>query len=513
MKKPTAPEAIPQRFADVPPPVPRFLDPARGRKLRAVTADVEALAQRTARKERLPGLALGVVIDNELAIRKVIGVRDAARGGAVDEHTRFRIGSITKTITAAAVLKLRDDGRLSLDAPAARYLPELAGVVYPTRDSRPMTVRDLLAHSSGLPRLGVFSPAPNDHDLTDREILATLDGFGLESAPGTVTTYSNLGYSLLGLLAGRVARMPYRQLVNHAILAPLGMLETAWEASQIPEESVASPHVRAGDTITPTKPWRLGASEGAAGLYASLADMARFVGVQLSAWPARDEPETGPLRRSSLRESHMVARSGSAFPAAGGSDAPGLGWQVREDCELGRLVWHNGSIDGFSASVVFLPERGVGAVALANAAGADLQALNESALRLLDGTGAMVARALPPSRAVRRAATVVASSVGKTRMDTLVRELRPGWFPDTNLDALRAQLHDVGERVGTCELNGASTVESSTAARFGLRCERGALSLKVRVDTSPQPRITALSVEEETGTTDLDKPAPSRCRR
>ncbi|WP_437874800.1 serine hydrolase domain-containing protein [Sorangium sp. So ce513] len=514
--KPAAPAPLPQRFASEPAPIPRFLDPERGRKLRSTAAEVEALAQRTAERERLPALALGVVIDDELAIQKVIGVRDVALGGEVDEHTRFRIGSITKTLTAAAILRLRDEGRLSIDAPAARYLPALAGVVYPTRDSRPMTVRDLLTHSSGLPRLGVFSPASTARDVTEREILATLDGFGLESAPGTETSYSNLGYSLLGLLVGRAAGVPYRRYVNEALLAPLGMRDAAWDPADVPAGALATPHVRSGGSLTPIQPWRLGASESTAGLYASLADMGRFIGFQLAAWPARDAPEVGVLRRSTVRESHMMARNGSAFRAAGGADGPGLGWHVREDCDLGHVVFHNGLIDGFSASVVLLPERGVGVVSLANVAGADLESLNEKVLGKLQATGAMVARVVPPSPSVRRAAQAVASVIGRKRTDLLDRRLRPGWFGEDHLTALRQELRDVGARMGACALDGSAVVESATSARFGLRCEHGALSVAVRVDTSPDPRITSLSVEEQTGAAASDPPRaharPARCR-
>ncbi|MGK3960748.1 serine hydrolase domain-containing protein [Sorangium sp. So ce118] len=516
-----APAPLLQRFASEPAPAPRFLDPERGRKLRAATAEVQGLAQRTAERERLPALALGVVIDEDLAIQKVTGVRDVALGGAVDEHTRFRVGSITKTLTAAAILRLRDEGRLSIDAPAARYLPALAGVVYPTRDSRPMTLRDLLTHSSGLPRLGVFSPASTARDVTEREILATLDGFGLESAPGTETSYSNLGYSLLGLLVGRTAGVPYRRYVSDALLAPLGMRDAAWDAAQVPLDALATPHVRAGGALTPIQPWRLGASESTAGLYASLSDMSRFIGFQLAAWPARDAPETGALRRSTVRESHMMARNGSAFPAAGGDDGPGLGWHVREDCGLGHVVFHNGLIDGFSASVMLLPERGVGVVALANVAGADLESLNEKVLGKLEATGAMLARVVPPSPSVRRAAQAVASVIGRPRTDLLDRRLRPGWFPADHLTALRQELRDVGARVGACSLDGSAMVESATSARFGLRCQHGALSLAVRVDTSPDPLITSLSVEEQTGAIAWDgarqnaRPnagRPARCR-
>ncbi|WP_437586034.1 serine hydrolase domain-containing protein [Sorangium sp. So ce1000] len=506
-----------QRFAGEPAPTPRFPDPERGPKLRAAAADVQALARRAAESERLPALALGVVIDEELAIRAVLGARDAAAGGAVDEHTRFRIGSVAKALTAAAILRLRDEGRLSIDAPAARYLPALAGVVYPTRDARQITVRDLLTHSSGLPRLGVFSPASTTRDVTEREILATLDGFGLESAPGTETSYSNLGYSLLGLLVARTAGVPYRRYMSDALLGPLGMRDAAWDASQVPPGALASPHVRGeGGAVTPIQPWRLGASEATAGLYASLSDMGRFVGFQLAAWPARDAPETGALRRSTVRESHMMARNGSAFAAAGGDGGPGLGWHVREDCDLGHVVFHNGLIDGYSASVMLLPQRGVGVVALANLAGADLESLNAEVLGRLAATGAMEARVVPPSPPVRRAAQAVASVIGRARPEALDRRLRPGWFPEADLAALRKTLRDAGARVGACALDGSAAVESATSARFGLRCERGALSVAVRVDTSPDPRITSLSVEEQTGAIARVAPGPSarpaRCR-
>ena len=135
---------------------------------------------------------------------------------------------------------------------AAPWLPE-------SRDRRLVTPRHLLTHSSGLPRLGVFSPASTARDVTEREILATLDGFGLESAPGTETSYSNLGYSLLELLVGRAAGVPYRRYVSDALLAPLGMRDAAWDAAQVPPDALATPHVRAGGALTPIQPWRLGA--------------------------------------------------------------------------------------------------------------------------------------------------------------------------------------------------------------------------------------------------------------
>jgi hypothetical protein len=96
------------------------------------------------------GLAVGIVVDGELAYAKTFGVRDIASGQPIDADTVFRIASITKSFTALAVLKLRDGGRLVLDAPAATYLPEMSTFVGLTRDAPPITVRMLLMHASGI---------------------------------------------------------------------------------------------------------------------------------------------------------------------------------------------------------------------------------------------------------------------------------------------------------------------------------------------------------------------------
>ena len=140
-----------------------------------------------------PAFAFGIVIDGKLAFAKGYGVRDLASGGAVDEHTLFRIGSVTKVITSLAALRLVDQGKLRLDAPAQDYLPELRKLVYPTRDAPPLTVRQLMTHSSGLPNMGRFDDTRTDRGVTEQEVLQSLDGFALAYVPGTAVRYSNLG--------------------------------------------------------------------------------------------------------------------------------------------------------------------------------------------------------------------------------------------------------------------------------------------------------------------------------
>jgi CubicO group peptidase (beta-lactamase class C family) len=128
-----------------------FADPDRRAKLATVFADVDRILAGYAASVHAPGAAWGIVIDGELAHQGTMGVRDVASKAPVDADTVFRIASMTKSFTAMSILKLRDEGRLSLDDPAERYVPELRSLRYPTTDSPRITVRHLLTHSEGFP--------------------------------------------------------------------------------------------------------------------------------------------------------------------------------------------------------------------------------------------------------------------------------------------------------------------------------------------------------------------------
>src|SRR5882762_7005553 len=114
-------------------------------------AELDRLFQDFAAQAHVPGAAWGIVIDGQLAHTGAAGVRDVAAKAPVDADTVFRIASMTKSFTAMAILKLRDEGKLSLDDPAERHVPELKSLAYPTSDSPRITIRHLLSHAEGFP--------------------------------------------------------------------------------------------------------------------------------------------------------------------------------------------------------------------------------------------------------------------------------------------------------------------------------------------------------------------------
>ena len=188
-----------------------FADPERRAKLATAFADIDRILSDYAASVHAPGAAWGVVIDGELAHQGTTGVRDVSSKAPVDADTVFRIASMTKSFTAMSILKLRDEGKLSLDDPAEHYVPELKNLRYPTTDSPRITVRHLLTHSEGFPEDNPWG----DQQLSESEAeLSRMlrEGIPFSNTPGVAYEYSNYGFAILGRIVSRVSGKPYRRL-------------------------------------------------------------------------------------------------------------------------------------------------------------------------------------------------------------------------------------------------------------------------------------------------------------
>ena len=287
--------------------------------------------------------------------------------------TLFRIASVTKTFTAASILALRDAGALRLEDKVSRVLPELASVAAPHRDAPAITLRHLLLHAAGLPRSGPYAAKEPDFRSTEDEVLEAAQKLALD--PGVRHSYSNLGYAVLGLAAGRVSNSAYRDVVERRLLGPLGMRATTFDETRFPPSRLARGYVeRAGGApVARAAAIANGAAEGAGGLWSSGSDLAKWVRFQLAAWPARDEADKGPLRRATLRESHTGGLEVELTSEAEGdalairARSQGLGWKVERSCAFEHLVEHGGDLGGYHARLWFAPQRGIGFVLLVNA--------------------------------------------------------------------------------------------------------------------------------------------------
>ncbi|APR85909.1 Beta-lactamase class C and other penicillin binding protein [Minicystis rosea] len=465
-----------------------FHDPDRRKKLAKAFAKIDEIGEDELKVQGLPSLSLGVVIDGELAYAKGFGVADG--GAKPDADTVYRIGSITKSFTATALLALRDDGALSLDDPLSRWIPEAAKLVYPTHDSPPITLRQLLTHTSGLPRLGKLPGARTDRANTEEELVQSLAGLPLENPPGTKHVYSNLGFALLGIVVGRAAHAPFREVMKKRVLAPLAMTSSVWDRGDVPAGHLAAAYAK-GPLGAPvaTPHWLLGAEEGAGGLYSSVRDMARYLAFQLAAYPPRNAADDGPIRRSSVREGHFNAlwdalhirlnqtpQKGESLLDAG-AYRYGYGWVAQQTCELDQLVWHNGGIDGYRTDVAFLPEHGVGVIALINLAGASPEAVVQRMLTELRRTGGLSKRSpaiAPAFEPVMQKLLAVYNGWDEPTYHAMLTSGRP-----VTTSEEKDELEGYKKLHGTCKSYVPLVVRGRRSAVFKMDCERGTFEMDV----------------------------------
>jgi CubicO group peptidase (beta-lactamase class C family) len=191
--------------------------------------------RRFQQEAHVPGLAWGIVAEGRLAHVDHSGVQDLKAKRLVSPETLFRIASMSKAFTALAILKLRDEGKLSLDALAETYIPEMRGWRYPTPDSPRIRVRDLLSHTGGLVTDDPWGD--RQQPLPEAEFSRMIaQGVPFTRAPGTAMEYSNYGYALLGRIVTNVSGVNYSEYIGREIMRPLGMNSTSYEVRDAPQQ-------------------------------------------------------------------------------------------------------------------------------------------------------------------------------------------------------------------------------------------------------------------------------------
>jgi CubicO group peptidase (beta-lactamase class C family) len=309
--------------------------------LPSTTRRLDAVAARLQADGRLPSLVCGIVRDVDLAWWSG---RGRVGEGPPDTDVQYRIGSITKTVTAVAVLRLRDEGRLGLDDRLEQHLP---GTPYGDR-----TVGQLLAHDAGLSAESPTDWWERTPGLPWPEFAQRLSRDDVKHPAGRRFHYSNLGYAVLGELVARLRGRPWAEVVRDEVLLPLGMTRTTPRPSGAAAEGLAV-HPWA-DVVLREPEHDAGAMAPAGQLWATLADLARFGAFLLDGGDVLAQATVAEMREPAAVD---AANEGAAY---------GLGVQVlRVDGHT--LIGHGGSMPGFLAGVLVDPEEQTGGVLLTNA--------------------------------------------------------------------------------------------------------------------------------------------------
>ena len=317
----------------------------------------DSLAHSTIAAGAVPGMTVAVAQDGEIVFVQGYGQADAEMGVAAGPETVYRIGSITKQFTAASIMRLVESGKIALDDPLTKYLPD-----YPTQGHH-VTVRHLLNHTSGIGNASYTEPnemkaALRRHkiDLSDEEMLDLIAeppfGFG----PGEEFDYNNRGYILLGMVIHEVTGMPYAEYVEQELLQPLGLDHTHHcDVRRIIPNRAEGYAYDDGELIN--APYISMQNYGAAGVLCStVGDLIRWTHL------LHGGKVVSP---ASLRQ-----MTSPTVLATGDTVEYGYGLSLGELSDH-PMIYHEGSISGFQSSLVYYPEDGLTIAVLMNSIAGD----------------------------------------------------------------------------------------------------------------------------------------------
>jgi D-alanyl-D-alanine carboxypeptidase len=351
--------------------------------LREALAYVDAWLDYRLWKLRTPGAQVAVWFGGALQFSKSYGVANLDTGEPLTTAHLFRVASHSKTFTATAVMQLVEAGKLRLDDTAGSWLPALAEAGSPLADA---TVRHLLAHSAGVRRDGVDAtfwalnrPFPDDAALME---LALREGAVRQ--PDATFKYTNIGYSLLGLIVGKAAGSTYAEYVQAAIIGKLGLRDTGPEFDEARRSEYAGGHSGLGSwterRVIPHVDTR--AMAAATGFYSTAEDMVRFA----SAHFFGDARLLGDRAKSEMQRPVWTGLSPDAP-----QDGYGYGTTVRH-YDGHRMVGHSGGYPGHITRTMWDPHEGLAIAVLTNAIDGPAEELAAGILKLLDRARAVEPR-------------------------------------------------------------------------------------------------------------------------
>jgi CubicO group peptidase (beta-lactamase class C family) len=480
---------------------PYFEDSLRLSKIKKATSIVDSIFAKYARVNHNPAIAYGIVVDDQLAYSNSVGYSNLEKKIPASSDSRFRIASMTKSFTAMAILKLRDEGKLQLTDEAALYIPEMRNLKYPTADALSITIFNLLTMSAGFPEDNPWG----DRQLsdTDEDLLDLMrEGVSFSNNPGAEFEYSNLGYALLGKIIANISGKTYQQYVTENILRPLGMNDCGYEYTSMPQDKVAVGYRWEDEQWKPEELLKDGSYASMGGMICTISDFAKYMGFLLSASPAKNEVEVGPVKRYTAREMQQPwkfrglapkrkTHRGELCPATG-SYGFGLGWRI--DCHDVVTVSHSGGLPGFGSVHQLLPELGIGVVAFSNLTYANMGAPVSNVVDTLIFLADLKKRVFPVSPILKAMQENLMKTLTtwEDQYDNLFAE---NFFPDKSKDRWKKETTALFAKIGTIKNVSVMEPENLLRGTFTITGEKGKLEVFFTLTPETKPKIQQLEID------------------
>ncbi len=457
-----------------------------------LTARIDASMAEWAKANHVPGLTWGIVHRGDgLVHGGVAGIADVATGRAVARDTRFRIASMTKAFTALTLFDLVAEGKVRLDDPVSKYVPEVTNWPYP------ITVADLVHHRAGL----VTDDPWGDRQtpLPEADFTALLQaGVPFTRAPGLVHEYSNLGYALIGRIIKNVSGQAFEAEIARRRFQPLGMAATTFNLATVPAGTLASGW-RWEDGAWKREPDMAPGTFGAmGGVITTGPDYAKWIDHLLSAWPAAAPGTAEPQARVTVRRlidgggspRRMMRPTMAASSPCTVAIVYGAGLRVGDDCTLGRIATHGGGYPGYGSIMLIAPDRGWGVFVLTNRTYAGPSAPAWDALIAIAEAGLAPKDVLPLSPQLAGLAAPMHAVL--TSGDVTKAGLAVNFLMDRDAAHRRADIAEVLAKAGRCPKQPGVAADGALEGDFWWKCEKGMVAAHVLLAPTPTPQIQAL---------------------
>ena len=306
------------------------------------------------------GVSAAVARGSDVVWARAFGWADRDRRIPAGVGSIYRTGSISKTVTAVAMMRAVERGHIDLDQPLSDIFPATARFPGAMAGAPAPTVRQFASHTSGLVREPDWDIAASGPiEIWQERVVASIPLSRFQNAPGVEYSYSNIGYGTLGLAVARAAGRPFMEFVEEDVFKPLGMTSSTFVIGPELAPRLTVGYVNRGDgNPDPEQPTREHAGRGYkvpnGGVYSTVGDLARFMGaLQGRASPA-------------ILSAESVAEMSRVHTPEDPDNGYGLGLMIRTTDDGARLIGHSGSVAGYNAYMLFEPESGLGVVLLRN---------------------------------------------------------------------------------------------------------------------------------------------------
>lgn len=333
---------------------------AQGESWEEVISDFSRQLAQDVEADGIGGITVGVVSGRDLVWAQGFGWADTDRRIPAGVNTIYRVGSISKSFTAVALLHLWEQGVIGLDDPVREVLPQMDGLIGDEANIPRVTFRHMASHTSGLNREPELEGAAEGPlEFWEEKILESIPATSFYALPGASYRYSNIAFGVLGYALGRASGIPFMELVDASIIRPLGMHSTGFVVSPEMAEQLATGYLARRDgSVDAQVPYREHVGRGYkvpnGGIYSTVGDLGRFIAGLTG---AATVPLLGPETRALLQAPQTPPGSETLYS---------FGFFIWKVDGGTTLVGHGGSVAGYNAFLAFEPESQVGVVLLRN---------------------------------------------------------------------------------------------------------------------------------------------------